>query len=73
MHSHASVAVGAAVQVDSQHLQCTMHVSLEGLSAPRLRADTQVFGVKAVANRFSHCVRCLVFSLLLADAARVKL
>ena len=52
MHSHASVAVGAAVQVDSQHLQCTIRVSLEGLSAPRLRADTQVFVGKVAAYRF---------------------
>ena len=65
---------GQVAQVTmSSNLQNTIRVSLEGLSAPRLRADTQVFVVKAVANRFSHCVRCLVFSLLLADVARVKL
>ena len=43
---------GQVAQVTmSTNLQDTMHVSLEGLSAPRLRTDTQVF-VGDVANRF---------------------
>ena len=71
MHSHASVAVGAAVQVDSQHLQCTMHVSLEGLSAPRLRTNTQVFVGDSVADRFCSARDGLwsMLSVLLADCA----
>ena len=40
---YSSVAGGPAAQVVvALYLQCTMHVSLEGLSAPGLRADTQV-------------------------------
>ena len=48
-----------------------MHVSLEGLSAPRLRTDTQVFVGDAVANRFSACP-CLELSAeMAADGVRL--
>ena len=55
----------------STNLQCTMHVSLEGLSAPRLRTDTQVFVGDAAANRFSACP-CLELSVAMAaDGVRL--
>ena len=60
----------------SMNLQNTIRVSLEGLSAPRLRTDTQVFVVNAdrfcVADRLCFAAVGLCVGLLLvlmADSA----